>query len=63
MSTETLIKELQQKETNVCHVKQLAYGHVDLETNETYQVQVIVTRDHDEFLEPFDIEEMRNYKH
>jgi hypothetical protein len=43
------------------HVKQGAYDYYDSASKETFQVQVTVTRRTDDFLEPFQTEEMKMY--
>jgi hypothetical protein len=48
--------------TGLNHVKQQAFDHYDPMTKEVYQVQVTVTRREADFLEPFQTEEMVEYK-
>lgn len=55
-----LIPMLQAKK-KLLHVKQGAFDCYIPETGETYQVQVTVTRDQKDFLEPFQTEEMSGY--
>lgn len=43
------------------HVKQTAFEHYDADSKQTYHVQVTVTRNESDFLEPFQTEEMKNY--
>jgi hypothetical protein len=47
---------------DLLHVKQGAFDCYLSETGETFQVQVTVTRDQNDFLEPFQTEEMSSYK-
>lgn len=51
-----------QDNRDLLHVKQGAFDCYIPETGETYQVQVTVTRDQNDFLEPFETEEMSGYK-
>jgi|GEM_PF-6587979 len=44
------------------HVKQGAFDCYIPQTKETFQVQVTVTRCESDFLEPFETEEMSQYK-
>jgi hypothetical protein len=58
-------KELTQMLTDnedLSHVKQMAYGYYSKETEEEFQVQVIVTRRTNDFLEAFQTEEMSEFK-
>jgi len=43
------------------HVRQSAFQYYNSETNEYYQVHVLVTRDQNDFLEAFQTEEMSAY--
>lgn len=43
------------------HVKQCAFEHYSKNNKQTYQVQVIVTRNESDFLDPFTTEEMSGY--
>lgn len=40
------------------HVRQMAFEHYDADTKQFWQVHVLVTRYQDDFLEPFQTEEM-----
>jgi hypothetical protein len=58
-------KELTQMLTynkDLSHVKQMAYGYYSNETKEEFQVQILVTRHENDFLEAFQTEEMSEYK-
>lgn len=52
-----LVPELTKMPT-LRHVRQMAFEYYDPELNQNYQVHVLVTRDQDDFLEPFQTEEM-----
>ena len=43
------------------HVKQNAFEYYDAATKKIFQVQVTVTRNKSDFLEPFQTEEMSSY--
>lgn len=43
------------------HVKMQAFDYYNPKTGETYQVQVTVTRDENDFLGFMEVEEMSNY--
>ena len=60
-SAEELIKELSAND-KLSHVKQTAFEHYDKKRKETVHVQVTVTRDENDFLEPFQTEEMKRYQ-
>lgn len=46
------------KDQKLRHVRQMAFEFYDKELKQEYQVHVLVTRDRDDFLEPFQTEEM-----
>ena len=46
------------EDTEICHVREMAFGHYSKETDEHFQIQVTVTRDESDFLDPFEVEEM-----
>lgn len=50
-----------EKNESLTHVKQQAFDYYSPKTKEIYQVQVTVTRQESDFLEPFQTEEMSEY--
>jgi hypothetical protein len=48
-----LIPELEDSEPNTISVSMQAFQHYSSKTKETFEVQVIVTRRVDDFIEPF----------
>lgn len=60
ISAKELIPMLSEKK-KLTHVKQVAFEYYSEQTDEIFQVQVLVTRDESDFLEPFTTEEMSNY--
>lgn len=46
---------------SLVHVKQAAFDYYNADTKEHFQVQVVVTRNKEDFLEFLQIEEMSNY--
>ncbi|HRH68871.1 MAG TPA: hypothetical protein PLB89_05120 [Flavobacteriales bacterium] len=44
--------------TELKHVREMAFEYYDKKLEQHYQVHVMVTRDADDFLEPFQTEEM-----
>lgn len=48
-------------EKNLAHVKQTAYRYYSPKTKEYFDVQVTVTRNKSDFLEPFTTEEMEMF--
>jgi hypothetical protein len=61
MSASALIAHLKEWK-DLLHAKQTAYEFYCRETNETFHVQVSVTRDETEFLDAFQTEELRSAK-
>lgn len=49
------------KDKTLMHVRQSAFNYYNQDTNEHYQVHVLVTRDESDFIEFLQTEEMRNY--
>lgn len=47
--------------SELSHVKQMAFGYYNSEQKEHYQVQVTVTRREDDFLDDFEVEEMWSF--
>ncbi len=45
----------------LAQVKQAAFYWYDTEAKQPFQVQIIVTRDENDFLEPFEIEELTKH--
>lgn len=60
-STKKLLEYLEDEE-DVIHFKEMAFGYYSNKTKEEFQVQIIVTRNNSDFLEAFEIEEMKSYK-
>lgn len=61
LTAKDLSKKLNQDKT-LLYVKQYAAAHM-LDNDEEVQIQVLITRDKDDFLEDFCTEEMRKYEH
>lgn len=56
-SASELIDGLASKK-KLAHVRQMAFEYYNADSNETFQVQVTVTRDESDFLDVFQTEEM-----
>ncbi len=60
MVTVSLITELSEEKES-CQVKSQAFGYWNKDTEEEFQIQVIVTRDESDFIEHFTVEHLKKY--
>ena len=60
VSSKKLIEYLED-EQDVVHFKELAFCYYSKKTKEEFQVQIIVTRNTSDFLDVFQVEEMKSY--
>ena len=61
ITAKDLIKKLKE-EKDLIHLRETAYMVYSEETKEEFQVQITVTRRQSDFLEPFQTENMREWK-